>query len=465
MGLTKQYLRRSVAGTSGDLVIVVPSELGASDGSTIVVSSLNGRQDDADLGKWAVVSLPFAVAISTVNAGSPAIITTTLAHGLGVGDTIAISACSELIVNGTWTVANVLTTTQFTAINAMGAPLVSVTGAADGSIASAGNVTVKFSYISSSAGPPDPNNPPNYTLYLTPPLGQQVGTSNTVEIMAYRPDWYTRAINLAVQHTFPSLYKYLFDTSITVSSDLQVTAYDLPNGTNTLYISSFTLASPTVITTTVPHRLKLNASVTISGCSDSSMNGVHIVNTIPSETTFTCVSLNSSVGGSAGTITTPGNTILPGDVTRVQMTGYPSPVFGQLPYIELPDWTILPTGDGDTYQIVFNLIGRPFNTGLRPGASIVLTGWQMLTGVPADNLMYTLVADDDPSTGPELPPGSQYDALLQEFIRAYLFQLMMSAPSTPDRAAFAEMFQQQWNYATLQVGANQMQRPQRRRAL
>lgn len=316
MALDKQYLRRTVAGRAGDLIIVAATADGEVDGSTIVCSSLNGRQDDADLGKWAVVT--FA---QDPDADPP-------------------------------------------------------------------TADVRFAYISDSLGPPKDGNPTDYTLYLVPPLGAQVTTGMLVEIMAYRPDWYTGAINDACQNVFPWLYAPLYNATLN-NLDPATFRYDLPGGVDA------------------------------------------------------------------------------NDVTRVMMTGLPNTPFAGVPYYEVADYSFLPTGTAGATQLVLNRLGNPFAVSPTTGCALVLMGWGHLTGVTPDgdslaHPMYRI--QDDIVPGPELSQGGEYDVLLREFILAYLFRTMMTAPSTPDRAGFATMFTAQMQYATQQATQHLMPRVERRRA-
>lgn len=375
MALTKRYLRTAVASRAGDFILLTATGNGATDGSTIVLSSLNTRETDADLGKWAVVEYS--------------------------------------------------------------------------------STDVRFGLITASSGTP-------YTLTITPPLGVQVTTGLVVEIMAYRPDFYTGAINDACQNIFPWLYAPLYDSSITID-DPGVYNYNLPAGVlqeeitqvfqtglpNTPWVgmpyfeipdfqffptgiytidTASAAASPT-FTTTRPHGFVVGDAVTVAGNNNSTLNGAWTVATVPSTTSFTIGAHGNAAGGTGGTVV---------------LTAGPS------------------------QQIWLNALGAPFFTGLSTGASLVLLGWQHLTGVTPDgdsaaHPMYRI--QDDTVAGPELGEGGESDTLLREWILMYLLRTLMAAPATPDRAAFAEAFNAQQLYALQQSQTHQMRRPPRRKSL
>ena len=55
MGLTKQFLRRTVAAIAGDYMLLSASANGASNGSTIVLAGLDGTEDGRK--RWIVKHL------------------------------------------------------------------------------------------------------------------------------------------------------------------------------------------------------------------------------------------------------------------------------------------------------------------------------------------------------------------------------------------------------------------------
>lgn len=300
-----------MAFVAGDLITLVTTGTGASDGSTVVLASLNGRETDQDYGKWVVAILPQG------------------------GDD------PDLVV---------------------------------------------FSYVTASSGVP-------YTLTVVPPFHEPDGTpiqitdGIEVELMAFRPDWYTGAINAAAGNISPWLYKRLYDASITPLLP-NVYNYDLPEGVN------------------------------------------------------------------------------PEDVTRVMMTGLQGSPFEGVAYYEMAGYTFLPTGTDGAYQLWLNRMNAPFVMTPLATSALVLMGSQQLSGVTPDSdslahPMYQLVNDNDPDTGPELIAGSEQDQLFREWVLAYLYRTIMSAPSTPDRTAFAQAYQTQFAYAQSISPAKMMRRPER----
>lgn len=130
-------------------MLLTASADGAADGSTIILAALDGREDNADVGKYAVVTF----------------------------------------------------------------------SASD----------VRFGLITSSLGPPAAGNPAHYTLTIVPPLTEKVTAGLVIEVMAYRPDWYSVAGIVASTSIFPWLYKPLYDASIAIT-DPSVMHYPLPAG-------------------------------------------------------------------------------------------------------------------------------------------------------------------------------------------------------------------------------------------
>lgn len=461
MSLTKQYLRRMVAQNAGDMIILTTSADGATDGSTAVLASLDTTEDDAYFGHWLVAQLGYSVGIAGYTEASPTVVTTTAAHNLYVGAKVTISGSTHGLttIDGSWIVSSIPTSMTFTCYNMNNT---SSPEGAGGTITSDGNLQYTlFARITSSSGPPAPSNPTHYTMTLVPPLGQQITAGTTVEIMAYRPDWYTTAVNTAAQNIFPWLYKVLYDGSL---NNLQqsVFNYPMPNGTFTVSVGAFPSGATPLITTPTPHFQQVGNLVTITGCPVSGMNVTSAaVLSVPSIYTLTVAGTTASTAGSGGTLTAPGNTVDVSDVTRVMMTGQVNTPFQDQPKYEIADYSVLTNGPNGEAELVINRQGAPYQVIPVPGRSIILMGWQHLSGVLPDTTMFTIQGDLNTNPAPELDPGSEYDILFREWVMAYLYRTLMSAPATPNRDAFTNMFNTQMQYALQQATQHKMRIPER----
>lgn len=173
------------------------------------------------------------------------------------------------------------------------------------------------------------------TWTVTPAFGAptQIATAATLEMHAFRPDYFTEAMRAVPALAYPYLHNPTINSSITIPTAGSAT------------ISTSSAAGPTTITTPAAHGWSTGYAVTITDHSVSAVNGTWLI-TVTGATTFTITP--TSTGGTGGTATVQTNMFaMPTGITEQmikQIMQEGDQPFAGRPYHMIDDWSVSPDG-------------------------------------------------------------------------------------------------------------------------
>lgn len=208
-----------------------------------------------------VMVTPSIIMMTAVHSGV-ATVTTTLPHGLVVGQTVSIAGVTDLTYDGVFVVTSVPTTTTFTYVNTVS------------TLPSAGGTAT---YI---------------------PL-TSIGT---ITVTTSTPHNLVVSENVVISGATDSLSGFSFNGTFTVLSIPTPTTftYSMTTPSQTPILTTTVSASIATATTNSAHNLIAGETVSIVGVTDPTYNGIVVVISVPTPNTFTyanTVSLANSTGG------------------------------------------------------------------------------------------------------------------------------------------------------------------------
>jgi hypothetical protein len=281
-----------------------------------------------------------APAVGAVRAANVVTITTTVAHGYVVGQTVTIAGVTTATFNGTFVIASTPTPTTFTyaqvAANATSGNGTStifqanISAPAVGAVRLANVVTITTTgnhgfVVGQSvviAGVTDATYNGTFVIVATPTATTftyaQIGVNSTsgngtasagdrVTVTSPTPPVWTRAAALVAPYKLTGYNIYEADVATGAAAPADG-SYKLSNVwaiESVANSGAVRLANVVTITTKTPHGVVVGQKVTLSGITDATFNGTFTVVATPALNTFTFAQVAADGTSGAGTATAP----------------------------------------------------------------------------------------------------------------------------------------------------------------
>ena len=271
----------------------------------VTISSTGETQSEITLRPSISATVSSATAIAS---GGSTTLTTAAAHGLAVGDTVTIAGLTPVALNGDRVVAEIPTATTFAFAVPEGVTgEVTVSSATakrnDVTVTSSDETVVAVPTTGTTAAGKIPftvrgKKTGSTVLTFTSPGRQPLAVNVTVTTPALKADVSTILVPVSgtpeivtISSDDTTLVDRVTVAAASSDTDLVVTAVD-PTST-TISSASAIADGKTTVTTATAHGLAVNDTVTISGLTPATLNGVRVVTAIPTTTSFTFAVANS----------------------------------------------------------------------------------------------------------------------------------------------------------------------------